>query len=179
MALPTHWRWVWVNSGSWWWTGRPVMLQSMGLQRVGHDWVTELNWTDAKTYDGMRGLLCVKVYISKVWGFWVLFECISQSWGLWSVCRYVPQDLSSLISLWVYVPRFKVALITLGVCSRVLWHIMDSYCWVKWLSSSSSIVGYEVSKPFLMVFLRWGLWSICVCIMVTEVFFFYLVSSAY
>ena len=36
--------WVWVNSGSWWWTGRPGMLQSMGLQRVGHNWVTELNW---------------------------------------------------------------------------------------------------------------------------------------
>ena len=35
---------VWVNSGSWWWTGRPGMLQFMGLQRAGHDWVTELNW---------------------------------------------------------------------------------------------------------------------------------------
>ena len=44
MASPTQWTWVWVNSGSWWWTGRPSMLQSMGLQRVGHDWVTELNW---------------------------------------------------------------------------------------------------------------------------------------
>ena len=38
--------WVWVNSRSWWWTGRPGVLQSMGSQRVGHDWVTELNWTD-------------------------------------------------------------------------------------------------------------------------------------
>ena len=38
--------WVWVNSGSWWWTGRPGMLQSMGLQRVEHDWMTELNWTE-------------------------------------------------------------------------------------------------------------------------------------
>ena len=44
MASPTRWTWVWVNSGSWWWTGRPGMLQVMGLQRVGHDWVTELNW---------------------------------------------------------------------------------------------------------------------------------------
>ena len=43
MASPTQWRWVWVNSGSWWWTGWPGMLQPMGLQRVGHDWVTELN----------------------------------------------------------------------------------------------------------------------------------------
>ena len=43
MASPTRWTWVWVNSGSWWWTGRPGMLQFMGSQRVGHDWATELN----------------------------------------------------------------------------------------------------------------------------------------
>ena len=40
----TQWTWVWANPGSWWWTGKPVMLQSMGLQRVGPDWVTQLNW---------------------------------------------------------------------------------------------------------------------------------------
>ena len=43
MASLTQWTWVWVNSRSWWWTGRPGMLQSMGSQRVGHDWATELN----------------------------------------------------------------------------------------------------------------------------------------
>ena len=42
-----RWTWVWVNSGSWWWTGRPGMLRFMGSQRVGHDWATELNWTDS------------------------------------------------------------------------------------------------------------------------------------
>ena len=46
MATPTQWIWVWVNSGSWWWTGRPRVLQSMGSQRVGHNWATELNWTE-------------------------------------------------------------------------------------------------------------------------------------
>ena len=45
MASLTRWTWFWVNSGSWWWTGRPVVLRFMGLQRVGHDWATELNWT--------------------------------------------------------------------------------------------------------------------------------------
>ena len=44
MASPTPWTWVWVNSGSWWWTERPGMLWFMGSQRVRHDWVTELNW---------------------------------------------------------------------------------------------------------------------------------------
>ena len=38
--------WVWVNSRSWWWTGRPGVLQFMGSQRVRHDWATELNWTE-------------------------------------------------------------------------------------------------------------------------------------
>ena len=42
MISLTRWTWVWVNSGSWWWTGRPGMLRSMGSQRVGHDWATEL-----------------------------------------------------------------------------------------------------------------------------------------
>ena len=46
MASLTQWPWVWVNSGSWWWTGRPGVLQFMGLQRVGHNWATELNWTE-------------------------------------------------------------------------------------------------------------------------------------
>ena len=45
MASLTRWTWVWVNSGSWWWTGRPGMLRFMGSQRVGHDWATELNRT--------------------------------------------------------------------------------------------------------------------------------------
>ena len=42
MASLTQWTWVWVNSRSWWWTGRPGVMQSIGLQRVGHDWATEL-----------------------------------------------------------------------------------------------------------------------------------------
>ena len=55
MESPTRWAWVWVNSRSWWWTGRPGVLRFMGLQRVGHDWATELTelmilhsqqWTD-------------------------------------------------------------------------------------------------------------------------------------
>ena len=46
MASQTWWTWVWVNSGRWWWTGRLGVLWFMGSQRVGHDWATELNWTD-------------------------------------------------------------------------------------------------------------------------------------
>ena len=45
MASLTQWTWVWVDSGSWWWIGRPGVLQFMGLQRVKHDWATELDIT--------------------------------------------------------------------------------------------------------------------------------------
>ena len=44
MASLTQWMWVWVDSGSWWWTGSPGVLWFMGSQRVRHDWATELNW---------------------------------------------------------------------------------------------------------------------------------------
>ena len=46
MASPSQWTWVWVNSSRWGWTGRPGVLQSMGSQRVGDNWATELHWTD-------------------------------------------------------------------------------------------------------------------------------------
>ena len=49
MASPTRWTWVWVDSESWWWTGRPGVLQFMGSQTVGHDWATELTWTETDT----------------------------------------------------------------------------------------------------------------------------------
>ena len=44
MVSLSWWTWVWASSGSWWWTGKPGMLQSMGSQRVGQDWATEMNW---------------------------------------------------------------------------------------------------------------------------------------
>ena len=55
MAPLTRWTWVWVNSRSWWWTGRPGVLWFTGLQRVGHDWATELNWSELK-WTGMGKL---------------------------------------------------------------------------------------------------------------------------
>ena len=61
MASPTWWTWVWVNSGNWWWTRRPGVLQFMGLQRVGHDWATELNWTELSRTYFVRLLLSSRV----------------------------------------------------------------------------------------------------------------------
>ena len=64
MASLTRWTWVWAGFGSWWWTGKPGMLQSMGSQRVGHDWVTELKWTD--TYQ-KRQEACAQKIIKHKW----------------------------------------------------------------------------------------------------------------
>ena len=54
---------VWVNSGSWWWTGRPGVLWFMGSQRVGHKWVTELNWTELNISSQKE--VCVLIYCSQ------------------------------------------------------------------------------------------------------------------
>jgi len=51
MASLTRWTWVWVNSGSWWWTERPGVLRFMGSQRVRHDWVTNLIWSELEPHD--------------------------------------------------------------------------------------------------------------------------------
>ena len=50
MAWPTQWTWVWLDSGSWWWTGRPGVLRFMGWQRIGHDRATEMNWSIAWSF---------------------------------------------------------------------------------------------------------------------------------
>ena len=44
MESPTQWTWVWLSSRSWWWTGKPGVLQSMGMQRVRYNWATEVDW---------------------------------------------------------------------------------------------------------------------------------------
>ena len=56
VASLTRWTWIWVNSGGWWWTGRPGVLQFMVSQRVGHDWVTELNWTELCCWFRVSGI---------------------------------------------------------------------------------------------------------------------------
>ena len=79
MASPTQWTWVRVNYGSWWWTGRPGMLQSMGLQRIGHGWATELkNIGQLLKWSSSSGGVCVFnplcFFFNIKWKF--LFSCL-------------------------------------------------------------------------------------------------------
>ena len=63
MASLTQWTWVWASSGSWWWTGRPGVLQSMRLQRVRHDWATELNWGIFWEWCSVQSLSHVQLFV--------------------------------------------------------------------------------------------------------------------
>ena len=77
MASLTRWTWVSVNSGSWWWTGRPGMLRFMGSRRVGHDWATDLIWSD---------LICLFVIESLI----VLYQqTIFKNWNLHTFRAYI------------------------------------------------------------------------------------------
>ena len=72
MASRTRWTWVWVNSGRWWWTGRPGVLRFMGLQRVGHDeWLdwTELSCCFLDSYIGRVGwqsVVCTPLEVNRI-----------------------------------------------------------------------------------------------------------------
>ena len=72
MASLTQWTWVWASSGIWWWTGKPGVLQSMGLQRTRHNWATKLNWWSihvqdwykSKTYTSAACIMIRSIYSS-------------------------------------------------------------------------------------------------------------------
>ena len=82
MALLMWWTWVWVNSRSWWWTWRPGVLQSMGSQPVGHNWVTELNKTEWR----LRMWYSSGRHQGKTAQSHLLY---SQHWASWVVCSAV------------------------------------------------------------------------------------------
>ena len=114
IASPTQWTWVWVNSGSWWWTGRPGVLWFMGLQRVRHDWATELNWTEYFSEWGNKWL-----YLYPMWMF-------TKDW---------PQQRRILIIKWTEWP---ISWIPLSLFARSPHHPkMDSWIsqpwWHQWL----------------------------------------------
>ena len=71
----TRWTWVWVNSGSWWWTGRPGVLWFMGLQRVRHDWATELIW--GRTNNLERNVITLSLWslVGSQRAVFLLFVC--------------------------------------------------------------------------------------------------------
>ena len=92
MPSQTQWTGVWVGSGSWWWTGKPGMLQSMGLQRVGHDSATELNWKAAAKNLTDRSSR-IPQHLSNSWENWLSYW----NWILWVLPFPGPLLLLTLI----------------------------------------------------------------------------------
>ena len=108
MASPTQWTWVWVNSRSWSWTGRPGVLQFMGLQRVGQDWVTELNWAVSWIQYVLVCLRIIEVYS---------FLCRSaSSEKLFPPCGVVLCTLYIKDFPWMLVILVSLTFLPLNVC---------------------------------------------------------------
>ena len=100
MASRTWWVWVWINSRNWWWTGKPGVLQSMGLQRVGHDWVTEL--TVLPTYSPKKDKIHVQEFMVTIGGFTLvgplglmfMLGPISSRWGWMCYSTFLGPELT-------------------------------------------------------------------------------------
>ena len=100
MASLTRWTWVWVNSGSWWWTGRPGVLRFMGSQRVRHDWTTELNWTEVT---GHAFNLCILTELFSHLHFYIFYLSDNHEIGkiftifhsdkkcCYETCKFIPE----------------------------------------------------------------------------------------
>ena len=92
MVSPTQWTWIWASS-CWWWTGSPAVLQSMGSQRVRHNWVTELNWMYPIFFfplwfmlfvSYLRNLCLNQDHKDSILGFILEILCLLHP-GLWSI----------------------------------------------------------------------------------------------
>ena len=110
MASPTWLTWVWVNFGSWWWTGRPGVLRFMGLQKVRHNWATELNWYENYLCSKKNTLitwlknvwLYIYIHISHIsigsFSYWISTLLISEE-----ISMSIPTTWSSSLKLDIWV----------------------------------------------------------------------------
>ena len=131
MASQTWWTWVWTSSGSWWWTGKPGVLQSMGLQKIGHNWATELNslryvlfsWVErrssAYTCQFFQIKTLMDVFIGKInqgwnhlWSHWTMSShslCLTMQCSIFKTMATEKTDLAYelLLSSWLRWSRFS------------------------------------------------------------------------
>ena len=128
MTSPTRWTWVWVNSGSWWWTGRPGVLRFVGSQRVRHDWATEL--TDWCWIFNLRVLCCFHSFF--VFSFFSL-NLIHSFLFLISIHCFHP------------CPTINCAIIYFNLF--LLFHVTSFFFASYWLSTHIS--GWPSGLPYL------------------------------
>ena len=165
MASQTWWRWVWVNSGRWWWTGRPGVLRFMGSQRVGHDWATELNWTEVVSsstlidntklfskvvvptcsHPQQMGISlapypcqhCQSVILASLWWFFIL-------------CSYFAFSLLMRLSTFSFCDI--IVQVSWPLCSRVVWAFFLLICryfkYIHILNMSSLLAVHVAQSSF-------------------------------
>ena len=116
----TEWTWVWANSGSWWWTGKPD-VQSMGSQRVGHDWVTELNnsWYIYNLYVHMY-ILDMHIFISDIYAY-------LRELSMFDLFIFFLQMGSFLLRNWDLYTGF-----CWWLCGQVAAFSISFPCWTAW-----------------------------------------------
>jgi len=149
MALPTQRKRVWVNSGSWWWTGRPGMLQFMGSQRVRHNWATELNWTESRNSKSFEALL--QIYVKKKslkieqilthWFIFVVVQSLSHVWHFVTPWTPACQAFLSVTNSWSLLKLKSIEL------------VMRPNHLVLCVPFSSCLWSFPASESFLMSWL--------------------------
>ena len=125
MASPTWWTWVWATSRSWWWIGKPGMLQYMGLQRVRHDWATELT-------DSMLGQKPFRHLFGKSSLTFYLFSAWLKEWYITG--REINQNARAIIALLCFLSLIFYSCNTLRFCKTqdccgCLWHSLPFFHW--------------------------------------------------
>ena len=157
-ASLTQWTWVWVNSRSWWFTGRPGVLQSMGSQRVGHAWVTELNWTESGM--GMLNLFLSSYVFSKIYiesqsfgAKQLLPGKVKSFWNL-NICEYVNKKKKN--TSWQLTPEAFYFLLSSN-CTKKRKKI--SWWKVERAASSNFFLLFTSLWPFLNLSICGALWS--------------------
>ena len=88
MASLTLWTWVLVNSGSWWWTGRPGVLLFMGSQRVGHDWATDLIWSETLLLHVLENQNIFVTHFIEIFAL-LRWSGTKSAISLWSTCLFL------------------------------------------------------------------------------------------
>ena len=145
MASPTQWMWVWATSGSWWWTGKPGVLQSMGLQRVGHNWANELNWDNLKQ---MNTILWEQEgkQVSQLECWLLASELLLHQYYLHFIDRYIIRALGWSLERLIKFPRsYKER--------QYLWQIKTVfYIWVLllrlWLLHAMCCLTMLITSPY-------------------------------
>ena len=141
MASLTRWTWVWVNSGSWWWTGRPGVLWFMGSQRVRHDWATDLNWSSRNKYPHVLMVLFILSYLNSL-----ILTALGRFRAVYQVSFYVWMGVS------IQTPRMLSGTWPFGWCHflpSVTTHRraeQDSHISVPWYKILCCCCCYSVIK---------------------------------